>query len=74
MVVVRYPREARGKRVVEGLRVETGPERWARWAGMVTGGMSKAEVARAEGISRAAVTMGLRRLSEEWREANRSTK
>jgi len=29
---------------------------------MVNGGMSKAEVARREGVSRAAVTMGLRRL------------
>ena len=38
---------------------ETGPERWARWAEMVAGGMSKAEVARWEGVSRAAVTMGI---------------
>jgi len=29
---------------------------------MVAGGMSKAEVARAEGVSRAAVTIGLKKL------------
>lgn len=43
---------------------ETGPERWARWAAMVEGGMTKAAVARAEGVSRAAVTMGLRKILE----------
>ena len=41
---------------------ESGPERWSRWAEMVAGGMTKAEVARREGVSRAAVTMGLRKL------------
>ena len=46
---------------------ETGPERWARWAEMVEGGMSKAEVARAEGVSRAAVTVGLGKLSRDYR-------
>lgn len=56
----RYPREeprrARRKR-------KSGPERWRRWAEMVEGGMTKAEVARAEGVSRAAVTMGLGKLA-----------
>ena len=36
--------------------------RWARWAALVNSGLSKAEVARREGVSRAAVTMGLRKL------------
>ena len=56
----RYPREAarRARR-----RREAGAERWARWAEMVAGGMTKAEVARAEGVSRAALTMGLRKLA-----------
>jgi DNA-binding CsgD family transcriptional regulator len=31
---------------------------------MIAGGMTTAEVARAEGVSRAAVTQGLRRLRE----------
>ena len=52
---------------VEGARLalvpkETGPERWARLAAMVEGGTTKAEVARAEGVSRAAVPHGLRKL------------
>ena len=38
---------------------ETGPKRWARWAELLAGGMTKAEVARQEGVSRAAVTMGI---------------
>ncbi len=67
MLVARYPREGRRERVVEGPRVETGPERWARWAAMVAGGMTKAEVARSEGVSRAAVTMGLGKLQEAKR-------
>ena len=40
----------------------TGPERWDRWAEMLATGMKKSEIARAEGVSRAAVTMGLRKL------------
>ena len=43
---------------------ETGPERWARWAELVDEGMSKADVARREGVSRAAVTTGLRKLEQ----------
>ena len=42
---------------------ETGPERWERWAEMVEGGMTKAEVARAEGVSRAAVTVGIGKIA-----------
>ena len=45
---------------------DTGPERWARWANMVESGLTKAEVARREGVSRAAVTMGLRKLAAEF--------
>lgn len=59
MLRTRYPREAPRR---ERRRRENGAERWARWAEMVAGGMTKAEVARAEGVSRAAVTMGLRKL------------
>lgn len=65
MLATRYPRE--GGRPARKARVkarrETGPERWARWAAMVEGGMTKAEVARAEGVSRAAVTIGIAKLS-----------
>ncbi len=60
-----YPREGQRSPVEEAVstpRRETGPERWARWAEMVAGGMTKAEVARHECVSRAAVTMGLGRL------------
>jgi hypothetical protein len=48
-----------------GKRRESGPERWARWQRMLDEGVyaSRAELARAEGVSRAAVTMGLRKLS-----------
>lgn len=42
---------------------ETGPKRWARWAEMVEGGMTKAEVARSEGVSRAAVTVGIGKIA-----------
>jgi hypothetical protein len=41
---------------------ERGPRRWKRWAEMVAGGMSKAEVARVEGVSRVAVTNAFRKL------------
>lgn len=37
---------------------------WGRWEALVNSGMSKADVARREGVSRAAVTMGLRKLGE----------
>ena len=38
--------------------------RWARWKRMLDDGTckTKAEVARAEGVSRAAVTLGLQKL------------
>ncbi len=61
VVRARYPRETPRR---ERQKREGGPERWARWAAMVEGGMTKAEVARSEGVSRAAVTMGLRKLGE----------
>lgn len=62
----RYPREQRSRveEVAPEPKRETGPERWARWAAMVAGGMTKAQVARQEGVSRAAVTVGLRKLDE----------
>jgi hypothetical protein len=43
-------------------RREAGPERWARWRRMLDEGVykSRAELARAEGVTRAAVTQGLR--------------
>ena len=52
---------SRSKRVV--LR-ESGPQRWARWKGWLEDGTcgSRAEVARREGVSRAAVTQGLGKL------------
>ena len=70
MLEARYPRGGRGQRrraaaaevAPAPAPKETGPERWARWAAMVAGGMTKAEVARVEGVSRAAVTQGLRKL------------
>lgn len=54
---------SRSKRVV--LR-ESGPQRWARWRGWLQDGTcgSRAEVARREGVSRAAVTQGLGKLEE----------
>lgn len=44
-------------------RRETGPERWARWRRMLDEGVykSRAELARAEGVTRAAVTQALLR-------------
>ena len=50
-----------------GRRRESGPERWARWQRLLEEGVygSKAELARGEGVSRAAVTMGLRKLTGE---------
>lgn len=60
-MVARYPREGRRPRAKAAR--ESGPERWQRWAAMVADGMTKAEVARVEGVSRAAVTMGLRKLA-----------
>ena len=43
-------------------RRETGPERWARWRRLLEEGVykSRAELARAEGVTRAAVTQGLK--------------
>lgn len=65
MLAAHYPREPRSlaEEVAAEPRRETGPERWARWTAMVAGGMTKAEVARAEGVSRAAVTLGLQKLA-----------
>ncbi len=60
-----YPRETKCSPSREAMpkpKRETGQERWARWSNMVAGGMTKAEVARKEGVSRAAVTMGLKKL------------
>ena len=44
---------------------ESCPERWTRWKRMLDSGevRSRAELARVEGVSRAAVTLGLRKLS-----------
>ncbi len=66
MLPARYPREhrSRAEEVAPEPKRETGAERWARWAAMVAGGMTKAQVARAEGVSRAAVTIGLQKLKE----------
>ena len=46
----------------ESERRETGPERWARWRRLLEEGVykSRAELARAEGVTRAAVTQGLK--------------
>jgi hypothetical protein len=43
-------------------RRETGPERWARWRKLLDEGTykSRAELARAEGVTRAAVTQALK--------------
>lgn len=60
----RYRPVARVGRVKEkGERRETGPERWARWRRMLDEGVykSRAELARAEGVTRAAVTQALGR-------------
>ena len=60
-----YPRELR--REVDELfeKRESGPERWTRWKRMLDSGevRSRAELARVEGVSRAAVTLGLNKLS-----------
>lgn len=42
---------------------QTGPVRWARWAAVVASGMTKAEAARQVGVSRAAVTIGIGKLT-----------
>jgi hypothetical protein len=60
----RYRPVARVGRVKEkGERRETGPERWARWRSLIEEGVysSRAELARGEGVSRAAVTQPPRR-------------
>ncbi len=64
MLPARYPREqrSRAEEVAPEPKRETGSERWTRWAAMVAGGMTKAQVARKEGVSRAAVTIGLQKL------------
>ncbi len=45
-------------------RVRRGPTRWAEWARMLAEGVyaSRAELARGEDVSRAAVTLGLGKL------------
>lgn len=43
---------------------ESPEARWGCWEALVNSGMSKAEVARREGVTRAAVTMGLRKQSK----------
>jgi DNA invertase Pin-like site-specific DNA recombinase len=63
----RYPREAPRR---ERRKREAGLQRWERWAAMVEGGMTRAEVARAEGVSRAAVTMGLKKLIRSSRDSS----
>ncbi len=58
----RYRPVARVGRVKEkGERRETGPERCARWRRLLDEGVfkSRAELARAEGVTRAAVTQAL---------------
>lgn len=44
---------------------ENGPERWARWKMALDSGAvaSRAELARREGVTRAAVTQGLKKLA-----------
>ena len=60
-----YPRGKQRSPVGEQVskpKRETGPERWTRWAEMVAEGMTNAEVAKREEVSRAAVTMGIRKV------------
>jgi hypothetical protein len=59
----RHPRRQAPEVQVEEAR-ESGPERWARWKQALDSGevASRAELARREGVSRAAVTQGLRKL------------
>lgn len=61
-----YPRQTQRTPEPEERRppTETGPERWARWEAMLASGKvsSKAELARREGVSRSAVTQGLKKL------------
>jgi len=63
MLAVTYPREQKKKRPKK-MVPETGPERWTRWQAQLDSGEvpTRAELARLEGVSRAAVTMGLRKL------------
>ena len=55
----RGPERSSSEEQVPKPKRETGPARWARWAEMVESGMTRAEVARRDGVSRAAVTMGI---------------
>ncbi len=66
----RYPRERcepedEGEGTPSKPKAETGPERWVRWHRMLEFGevASRADLARREGVSRAAVTMGLAKLA-----------
>ena len=62
-----YPRDGRcssSEGEAPKLKRETGPERWVRWQRMLDEGVyaTRAELARGEGVSRAAVTLGLGKL------------
>jgi hypothetical protein len=63
VVEVQRFRRARAMRTGEKKQVR-GEARWREWRRMLDEGVyaTKAELARVEGVSRAAVTMGLRRL------------
>ena len=57
-------RRGREPKVYVGVSSESGPMRWARWKRMLEEGeyVTRVELASGEGVSRAAVTMGLRKL------------
>ena len=59
-----YPRAPQREDDEPAEKRESGPERWARWRRMLDEGEvgSRAELARVEGVSRAAVTQGLKAL------------
>lgn len=61
-------RERQREKRRKGQGCETGPERWKRWRQLLEEGAygTKAELARAEGVSRAAATMGLQKLVAGW--------
>ena len=62
-----YPRSVkRAKRKERSEKAVRGVERWRQWKAMLDSGEveTKAELARKVGVSRAAVTVGLRKLEE----------
>ncbi len=65
-----YPRQTQRTLEPEDRRPrrESGPERWARWESMLASGevLSRAELARLEGVSRSAITQGLGKLRTVW--------